>query len=77
MPRYFFHIRTGDHLNRDDEGVVLPSLEAAQAEALRSAGDLIRDAQRNLKEVAEADIVVMDQGGDTLATIPIVLPHSV
>ena len=34
MARYYFHIRDGNNLIRDEEGIELPSLEAARAEAI-------------------------------------------
>ncbi len=34
MARYYFHIRDGNNLIRDEEGTELPSLEAARAEAI-------------------------------------------
>ena len=37
MPRYFFHVRIGRELTRDDEGIELPGIDAAVAEALKAA----------------------------------------
>ena len=34
MPRYFFNIRDGYDVDEDEEGVELPDLDAAKAEAL-------------------------------------------
>jgi hypothetical protein len=37
MPRYFFHIRDGNGLTKDAEGVDLPDLDAARAAAVKKA----------------------------------------
>ena len=41
MPRYFFHVRDGVDLP-DTEGFELPDLEAAQAEAIGTCGEMLR-----------------------------------
>lgn len=47
MPRYFFHIRTaGGQLNRDDERVELPDLDAAAREAAETARCFAADVER-------------------------------
>ena len=42
MPRYFFHVFDGKAFP-DDEGTVLPDLEAVRAEAVKASGAMIRD----------------------------------
>ncbi|WP_439400304.1 DUF6894 family protein (plasmid) [Bradyrhizobium sp. PMVTL-01] len=46
MPRYYFDLRDGTHLGRDEEGLDLPDMEAVQNEATRALSDLARDAIR-------------------------------
>ena len=41
--RYFFDIRD-DQLVPDEEGMILPDIEAAQEEATRTLTDLVREA---------------------------------
>lgn len=41
--RYFFHVRDGENLLMDDEGVDLPDEESARDEARNAARDLIID----------------------------------
>jgi hypothetical protein len=43
--RYYFDIRD-DQLVPDEEGMILPDIEAAQEEATRTLTDLIREAMR-------------------------------
>jgi len=45
MPRYYFHLEDGQHL-LDDTGLDLLDIAAAQNEALRANGDLLR-GERN------------------------------
>jgi hypothetical protein len=44
MPRYYFDLLDGNDLYPDDEGLELPSIEAARQEAAHSLADLLRDA---------------------------------
>lgn len=43
MNRYFFHIRSGNVVVPDDEGMYLFGMEAARAEALLRCGDLPKE----------------------------------
>ena len=48
MPRYYFHVEDA-HTEIDEVGVELPNLEAARNEAVRTAGEILRDgAAKNL-----------------------------
>jgi hypothetical protein len=42
MPRYYFHVED-HHTTLDDLGVALSDLGAARQEALRAAGDMLRN----------------------------------
>ena len=46
MKRYFFDIRDGDKVALDEEGMVLPDIQAVQEEAARSLADIAKDAVR-------------------------------
>ena len=41
MPLYYLHIRNGDKLEVDPDGTELPDLEAAFAEAVKVARELV------------------------------------
>ena len=49
MPRYYFDLIDGDGQSVDEEGMELPSLPAAQAEAAQSLADMSRDALHDLE----------------------------
>ncbi|KLK94581.1 hypothetical protein AA309_02810 [Microvirga vignae] len=75
MPLYFLHIRNGDKLEIDPDGMELPDQDAALIEALKVAREL-------LDEVADlgrdAVIEIADGTGETVLTVPFsdaVRPH--
>ncbi len=43
MKRYYFDVRDGDALSRDEEGMELPDIEAVQEVAVRALADMARD----------------------------------
>jgi len=43
MARYYFDLRDGTELFRDEKGVQLPTLRAGEIEAARALGGLARD----------------------------------
>jgi hypothetical protein len=47
MPRYYFHLEDGQILH-DDTGSELRDIYAAQAEALRTSGDMIKGGPRSI-----------------------------
>ena len=78
MARFYFHVRTGDDLTEDPDGVELPDLAAAREEALRSAKDILAESIRSAKKDAPDCLIVADAKGRELATVPLrdVLPKN-
>jgi hypothetical protein len=77
MARFYFHLSEGDQLIIDDEGLDLPNFSAAQREALLDARELLAEAIKSGKpEVPEA-LVIADEAGQELGTVPLatVLPR--
>jgi hypothetical protein len=68
VPRYFFNARNENGLSRDEEGLDLPDVEAARAEALKAAqqlwGDLSGHTARN-----NMAIEITDEAGQTILTV--------
>jgi len=62
--RYFFDIRD-DQLIPDEEGMILPDIEAAQEEATRTLTDLVREAMR-AESAGGMTIEVRSQHGPVL-----------
>ncbi len=67
MPLYYLHIRNGDKLELDPDGMELPDLDAAVGEALRVAQELVGEVS-DLGH--DAVIEIADGAGQTLQTIP-------
>jgi hypothetical protein len=79
MSRYFLHLRYADQsVVEDPEGLDLPSLQAAQEEALQGIRDLVAADIRGGREVTLAAIVIADNQGRQLAIVPVraALPKS-
>jgi hypothetical protein len=73
MPTYYFHVRSGSELIRDQEGQELASLEDARAEALGSARDLLAEGARVGADRSAWAVLVADEAGGTLAEVPLSL----
>ena len=76
MGRFYFHLKAGDELVPDEEGIELPDVAAATREALLTARELLANAIKGGKvEVPEA-LVIADETGRTLGVLPLreVLP---
>jgi|RifCSP13_3_1023840.scaffolds.fasta_scaffold76056_1 hypothetical protein len=73
MARYFFHVRDGDTLARDDEeGEELPNLEAVRLVAIAGARELLSDAARSGKAGSlRQQIEVADESGQTVLIMPV------
>jgi len=66
MERYYFHIRQGERLVVDDEGMLLKGLEAVLFEASESAKDLTRESLRTGKGLDDSVIEITDEAGHFL-----------
>ena len=78
MGRFYFHLRAGDQLLPDEEGLDLPDFSAARREAIEAARELLAEAIKDGRpEVPEA-LVIADEEGREIDTVPLaaVLPES-
>ena len=66
MPRYYFNIRDGYDVDEDEEGIELPDIEAARAEALATVEEL-RD---ELRDAGNIELEITDDAGRRLLTVP-------
>ena len=76
MGRFYFHLRAGDELTSDDEGMDLPDLSAAKREAMLTARELLVEAITSGKQTVPEAFVIADDEGRALDTISLaaVLP---
>lgn len=70
MPLYFFHIRQGEHLDLDEEGIDLPSSDAAHDEALLAAREMVAEFIREGEVIDGMTFEITDADGDIIATVP-------
>jgi hypothetical protein len=68
MPRYFFHV-INDLVATDEEGMVLPDLDAAREQAMDSARELVCEAVHKGHLNLDHRIEVEDEEGNTLLSI--------
>jgi hypothetical protein len=70
MARYYFHIKDGAHLIKDQEGTELSTADEARAQALRSARELWADAIKSGRTLGADAVVIADEHGRTLTFVP-------
>ena len=68
MPRFFFHVTDGYSV-RDDEGTELPDIYAAQHQAVRTSGEILRDVGARFWDGTEWKLEVTDERGQILLTL--------
>lgn len=70
MPRYFFNVRTRDHVIDDGEGSYLADLASARSEAIDVAAVLIEESIKAVGTVDRRDAVeVTDELGERVLTV--------
>jgi hypothetical protein len=62
VPRYFFHVKDGRDLP-DMDGCELPSLAEVRAEALRTAGEMLKSAGGEFWNHGDWHMDVRDEAG--------------
>lgn len=69
MARFFFHLRTGEDMCLDPDGVILPDIEAATLEALRVAREIAGEAVRFANDDVPDTVIIADDAGHELGTV--------
>ena len=69
MPRYHFDLCTDGVTVPDPEGVVLPTVAAARAEASRAAAEMLKDSIEHDPIPADLRLVVRTGAGVPLFTV--------
>jgi hypothetical protein len=73
MGRFYFHIRSGEQVIVDQEGMDLPDVNAARLEALAAARHILADAIRSGKGDTPEAFVIADGNGSELETVPLAM----
>ena len=68
MARYFFNLVDGVRID-DEEGQELPDLDAARAEAVKSARSMMADAIWTGRLPLDEEIEIVDRHGHVLAIV--------
>jgi Domain of unknown function (DUF6894) len=68
--RYYFHLKEGRRLDRDDEGIDLPDLSAAKREALEGAREILAEAVKAGANTVPEALVIADEAGRALEIVP-------
>lgn len=69
MPRYFFHVREGSELNRDQEGQELPNAEAARKEAVSTAREILGEKLLHGGSLNHRTIEIADETGHVVDVV--------
>ena len=70
MSRFYFHIRSGEHLIEDQDGSDLPDADAARQEALVSARQILADVIKSGNKQSPEAFVIADSEGRELQIVP-------
>jgi hypothetical protein len=75
MPHFYFHLRQGGNIIKDDEGLDLPDRAAAQDEALKSLREIVAEKVLAADDFPDA-VVITDAGRKEITVVPVasVLP---
>ena len=68
LPRYYFHLHDGQEL-LDDEGVLIGDDSTARAEAIRAAGEMLRDTAGRLWNGEDWRMLVVKETGETVCSL--------
>ncbi len=69
MPRYFFHVRQGDTLTRDEEGEELPDAAEARHEAISAGREILGEKLLHGGGLDSRTIEIADEAGQVIGRI--------
>jgi hypothetical protein len=70
--KFYFHVRDGDVLLRDEEGEELADLESARTHAVEGARDILSEAAQSGKAASiNLKLEVADELGHTILVVPV------
>lgn len=78
MPRFFFHVRDGADLSRDEEGQEFPDLEAARHEAVNTNREMMSERILHGGSLDQCRIEIADETGhvaDVVSASEVLLKH--
>ncbi|MES2473312.1 MAG: hypothetical protein V4601_10805 [Pseudomonadota bacterium] len=69
MPHYYFHVREGSDISRDEEGQDLPNVEAARREAISSSREILGEKLLHGGSLNHRTIEIADETGHVVDTV--------
>jgi hypothetical protein len=75
MPRYFFNVIDGQEYP-DKVGTLIASPDQVRIEAVRAAGEMLRDNGISFWNGTEWRMLVTDEAGDTICTLNFTATHA-
>ena len=69
MPHYYFHVREGADLSRDEEGQDLPNADAARREAINSSREILGEKLLHGGSLNHRTIEIADETGHVVDVV--------
>ncbi len=70
MPRYFFHLKYGNRMVVDQEGLYLHNLADARADVVESIRQILSEPDIEYDDVDGQKLEISDEAGETLLVVP-------
>jgi hypothetical protein len=75
MPRYFFHLKCGTALIRDEDGLILRDVETLRTTVVRNLREVLGEADIELADSDAPRLEIANEAGQTVLVVP--LEHAV
>lgn len=70
MPKFYFHVRDGDQVIEDREGIDMPGNKDAEAEARHAARELLAEQLRFGSKLDDRAFEIMNDRGEKVLSLP-------
>ena len=70
MPRYFFHLKYGNRIVVDEEGLDLRDLDRARVEVIDSIRQILNEPGIDYEDIDGQKLEISDEAGETVLVVP-------
>jgi hypothetical protein len=70
MPRYFFHLRYGNRIVVDEEGLCLHDVARHRAEVVQSIREILSEPGLEYEDIDGQKLEISDESGETILVVP-------
>jgi len=70
MPRYFFHLRYGDRVVVDEEGLRLHDLVRHRVDVVGSIREILSEPGFEYQDIDGQKLEISDESGETVLVVP-------